>query len=80
MKQQFRCEVGEDGAGAKYMYLYDSMPTHIRTVLAEANVNICMACFANEVNKYSDWGEVIAKISDFECNDLEGRREYVASF
>lgn len=38
------CLASEDGAGAKYIYMYDQFPPQIRELIRNSTANICMAC------------------------------------
>ena len=72
--EQVLCLVSEAGAGAKYMSVYDSLPSGARRSVREAHINVCMACFG--------WADDYERAEDIikamHREDLNRRREYYA--
>ena len=72
--EQVLCLVSEAGAGAKYMHIYDMLPSGARRAVREAPINVCMACF----EWADDYKKAEAKIEAMHRKDLNRRREYYA--
>jgi len=71
--EQVNCLVNEEGAGIKYMEQYDAMPYIARNILANADLNICVACVYGL--RY-DTNMLLDEIAGVIAEDRDKRRAY----
>lgn len=51
-KRQVGCLVAEEGAGARYIYLYDRLPKAVQRLVRENEFNLCLECLRCKANQY----------------------------
>lgn len=70
--KQVTCFVQVEGAGIKYMQMYDQFPAHARQALRDAPFNLCAACAAcaaiEDIEDIDRWVKnACAEIRRLEC-------------